>query len=362
LSTRLPAQIEVSESADGVRFRLPPPAGTWYEAGHEIWLTAGGMLRWQSGADGSSPATEIAVGNLAKFEVDSFGPLAVLTVETKQGVSHAMFTGYPRDWLDALAVELSHRCQVSTRSVEPIAPSLLAPLAALVGQPATIDAAGLQQMAEAVGAIYQKVMTARFPGAFQEEPDQPATSRVVCEQRDNGVTLTVPPGGFGPFFLLGCGLCAFAMLPTIAGFVTGFRTEDGSFGPLWLTASFWALALAVILPAYHHARAQVTLTVVGDELEVVVSSVLRTRRYSWKRNELADVRSGDNGWASGGDESNLTPVAQLHIFPKYDKKVGLLAGRDATEIRWIATVLRHALRLPHSSPDGNPAPDAAIST
>ena len=362
MSTRLPGQIEVSESADGVRFRLPPPAGTWYEAGHEICLTAGGMLRWQSGADGSSPATEIAVGNLAKFEVGLFGPLAVLTVETKQGVSHAMFTGYPRDWLDALAVELSRRCQVPTRSVEPAAPSLLAPLAALAVQPAMNDAARLQQVAEAVGAVYQRVMTARFPGAFQEEPDQPATSRVVCEQRDNGVTLTVPPGGIGPFFLLGCGLCAFAMLPTIAGFISGFRTEDGSLGPLWLSASFWALALAVLIPAFHHARAQVTLAVLGDELEAEVSSVLRTRRYSWKRNELADVRSGDNGWVSGGDESNLTPVAQLHIFPKYDKKVGLLAGRDATEIRWIATVLRRALRLPHSFPEGKSAVDITITT
>jgi hypothetical protein len=45
----------------------------------------------------------------------------------------------------------------------------------------------------------------------------------------------------------------------------------------------------------------------------------------------------------------MTPVAQLHILPKAEKRVGLLTGRDAAEVRWIASVLRRALRLPHSA-------------
>jgi hypothetical protein len=136
---------------------------------------------------------------------------------------------------------------------------------------------------------------------------------------------------------------------TLAGLTAGFQDTQGSYGPIAITVVFWAFALAVSLPAYHHAYAQLALAVAGDELEMIETSKVRTRRRSWNRADLTDIRSGDNGWASGGDESNLSPVAELHILPKGDKRVGLLAGRDVAEVRWIATVLRRALRLPHSA-------------
>jgi hypothetical protein len=117
-----------------------------------------------------------------------------------------------------------------------------------------------------------------------------------------------------------------------------------------MIAFFWAVALAVFLPAYHNARAQVVLIVEGDQLEILEKSLVGTRHRSWNRDELTDVRCGDTGWVTGSDESEMTPIAQLHILPTGTKKVGLLAGRDAAEVRWIATVLRRALRLPHSGP------------
>jgi hypothetical protein len=46
------------------------------------------------------------------------------------------------------------------------------------------------------------------------------------------------------------------------------------------------------------------------------------------RADIIEIRCGDNGWVSGSDESSMTPVAQLHIQAKGEKRIGLLAGRD----------------------------------
>jgi hypothetical protein len=313
LSAVLPWQIEVFESPGGAHFRLPPPAGSWSGARLEVCVTADGKLRWQTG----SAPTEVAVGDLACFLIGPFAHLAVLSVETRRGTTHAVCSGYPHDWLAALAAELSRRCRVPMQDASGPRPS-----------PSTLPPAT----------------------AEQEEPDQPPSSRVVCQPRHDGVTLIVPPGPFGLFVLLGLALSGFAVLFTLGGLSTGFRTEGGNYGPVLVVVVTWAIALAVLLPAYHNSRARVVLTVAGDRLEMLESSPVRTRRRSWDRAELDDVRCGDNGWVSGGDDSNMTSVAQLHILPKREKRVGLLTGRDPTEVRWIATVLRRALRLPHGFP------------
>jgi hypothetical protein len=348
VSATLPFEIEVLESADGVHFRLPPPAGDWKRARHEVCVTSDGKLRWQTDSDPASTTTEVAIADVARFGVSPFGPLALLFVKTRQGATHTVCAGYPRKWLEALAAELSRRCGVPSGPPPNSRPRLpaLPPLPDLA-LPLSVDA--VRKLGEDMRALYEHIQTAaaRVP-EFQEEPNQPPSSQVICQRRDNGVTLIVPPSGAGLFFLLGCGLCAFAVLATLAGLMTGFHTDDGNYGPLVLVLILSAVALAVFLPAYHNARAQVALAVTGDQLEMLERSRVRTRHRVWNRADLTDIRSGDNGWASGGDESNLQPVAELHIFPRAERKVGLLAGRDAREVRWIATVLRRALRLPRS--------------
>jgi hypothetical protein len=49
-------------------------------------------------------------------------------------------------------------------------------------------------------------------------------------------------------------------------------------------------------------------------------------------------------------EVNGRPVLELQIHPVGGKKWGLLAGRDEDELRWMATALRRALKLPAHSP------------
>ena len=366
VNTILPSQIEVFQSPDGVHFRLPPPAGSSGDAHHDVCVTTDGKLRWQTTSDTTPTTNELAVGDLAQFVIGPFGDLAVLSVKTRQGTTHAVCVGYPRDWLGALATELDHLCRVLTGRASSPSPSAFEVMHAL-GEKIQVARGGLaafkddpnagtcRQLGEALRALYEKVQTVSdgtSVDAFQEDPDQPPSSKVIYQVRDNGVALLVPPGGYGFFFLLGCGLCAFAAVPTLASLLTGFRATDGSYWPVVIVVILWAAALAVFLPAFHNARSQVELTVVGDELEMLQSSPLRTRRCSWNRADLADVRCGDNGWVSGGeDDSTMTPVVQLHILPKGEKKVGLLTGRDAAEVRWIAAVLRRALHLSHASDD-----------
>jgi hypothetical protein len=351
VSTTLPSQIEVLQLADGVHFRLPPPAGTYPGSHHEVCVTSDGKLRWQAGSGSSPSAQEVAGEDLVQLVVGPFGDLAVLAVESRQGGLRAICTGYRRDWLEALAAVLRHHCRLPTRTDADLKPSPpLLPQA--IASPADRRAAAVRQFGEGLRSLYEQIRTdgASAPDKVpesRENPDQPPNSRVIHQTHDNGVTLIIPPGGPGPFFLLGCGLCVLPAILTLAGLCTGFRDTEGSYGPVAMIGISWAIALAVLLPAYHNAYAHVTLAVVGDELEMLESSKVRTRRRSWNRADLTGVCCGDNGWVSGSDDSNLTPVAQLHILPKGEKKVGLLAGRDAAEVSWIATVLRGALRLPH---------------
>jgi len=61
----------------------------------------------------------------------------------------------------------------------------------------------------------------------------------------------------------------------------------------------------------------------------------------WHRGELAAVRMDASGM-----KVNDEPVPELRIEPTAGKKVGLMAGRDEQELRWVATLLRRQLALP----------------
>lgn len=43
---------------------------------------------------------------------------------------------------------------------------------------------------------------------------------------------------------------------------------------------------------------------------------------------------------------NNRPVLELQVHPKQGSKFGVLSGRDHGELRWMATVLRRALKVP----------------
>jgi hypothetical protein len=111
-----------------------------------------------------------------------------------------------------------------------------------------------RQLGEAMRAVCERIKTASTAASHvapEEDLDQPPSSQVIYQVRDDGVALLVPSGGPGFFFLLGCLLCAFAAVPTIASLITGFRADNGSYAPVLIVVLFWAVALAVFLPAFH---------------------------------------------------------------------------------------------------------------
>jgi hypothetical protein len=80
------------------------------------------------------------------------------------------------------------------------------------------------------------------------------------------------------------------------------------------------------------------LAEVGEQLMVMQSGPLGSKRWEWPREKVARIAVGPSGMAV-----NDVPVLELQIHAKAGKKMGLLAGRDEAELHWLATRLRRAL-------------------
>src|SRR5262249_18306319 len=101
---------------------------------------------------------------------------------------------------------------------------------------------------------------------------------------------------------------------------------------------FWAVGAGLMLGALHMGRRQAVLAVVGDRLLALQSGPLGAKRREWRRKELGRVAVGPSGMTV-----NDSPILELQVHARDGTKLGLLAGRDADELYWIATRLRRAL-------------------
>jgi hypothetical protein len=175
-------------------------------------------------------------------------------------------------------------------------------------------------------------------------PDQPAGSLVQVEEYAGDVCLNVPAAGLrrgsmGLFFfaLMWCG---FMVVFTTVIALPGSKRD----GPLWVIIlfllGFWAVGLGMMAVAINLGRRTATLTAEGGRLRV------ETKELEWSRGEISAFRAD-----TSNIEVNHRPVIELQIHPCTGKKVGLLAGRDEKELRWMATRLRHALDVPARKPE-----------
>ncbi len=85
-------------------------------------------------------------------------------------------------------------------------------------------------------------------------------------------------------------------------------------------------------------RRQATVTAGNSGLTVVQTGPFGAKRREFRRADIAAIRADASGMAV-----NDVPIIELQIHPITGKKVGLFAGRDAGELRWMATELRTAL-------------------
>jgi hypothetical protein len=184
---------------------------------------------------------------------------------------------------------------------------------------------------------------------FHERGEQPAGSDVVMEQSAGSVTLRVPPTGIWrsnkASLLAGIIWCSTFAVGNFFLLTSGVLPRDIPV-PMLLFAGifdliFSAAGLIAIGQAVYLGRREAVLALVGDELMVLQTSPLGSKRNQWHRAEVADV-----GVGMGQMVMNNQPTIELQVLPRSGAPVGLLTGRDAAELEWIATVLRRALRMP----------------
>ncbi len=251
-------------------------------------------------------------------EFASSKEFAVLTAELTCGKSRLLVPGYPREWLVALANELSTLLTVEARTTE--VPTRIVPVA--VVDASTISNGGIERL------------------------EQPAESLIDHQILPDGCVFTVPApgvwqgsGGLFGFSLLWCGFMT--VFTTFAGFAfaNGKPNNDDAVWifPLFITL-FWAVGIGVLVASINMGRRQAAIAVTNGRMKSIVSGLFGTTRKEWELAELETVRKGPSGM-----EVNDVPVMQLHIVPRTGAKYGLLTGRDEAELEWMATHLRRYL-------------------
>jgi hypothetical protein len=166
---------------------------------------------------------------------------------------------------------------------------------------------------------------------------QPANSKAVLDEYPEGVTINLPPAGFR-----GAGATLLVVGVLVTGLMTGLIALARGV-PDSIRGIFAAVGVIGLLIAIHGvrvARRRAVIAIVGPQLLIMQTGLIRSRERKWTVSDLAAVRMDKSGI-----EINQQPVLELQIVPKTGLKFGLLASRDEAEIRWIAAVLRQRLRL-----------------
>jgi hypothetical protein len=184
-----------------------------------------------------------------------------------------------------------------------------------------------------------------------DEPKQPTGSWALAERTVDGLTVTLPAPGCRrdrrarvvlPFAV------AAVVFFVLNGLAAGRVVVVGSSGAAEVAAVVtWLLGsgtLAAILAAWVVRRAGCRTTLRADEkgLAVVRSGpLLRPQRQEWPRATVAALRLGT---AVPGAHGGKGFALRLHT--RDGRAVNVLTGDDDAELRWLATVLRRALRVP----------------
>jgi len=283
-------------------------------------LDHAGPFRWRR---------RLPKGRIRKFTVKSggakvndkpvtTGPLAelgALFVEFEEGKPRIVALGYPRDWLQALAEDLSARVGATAYTLAPPA------------------------------VEFADLMTESQP-QFADVTNKPADSLVKVEPRPNGFVLVVPPAGLrkGSKGLFGFGIIWCLFMSVFTGFLvfaSGKNSGGGTpLAPWAFIVLFWLIGLGMLAGAINMARRRAMLLVENDRLSVAQVGIFGAKKWDWNRASISTIRADASGM-----EVNGVPVIELQIHPVGGKKAGFFGGRDEQELRWMATELRHALRL-----------------
>jgi hypothetical protein len=217
---------------------------------------------------------------------------------------------------------------------------VLEPLAPVLSQQLSLAATNADIATPATNAITVQVVEP----PSRDVSEQPATSQVVCEQHANGVTLTVPPVGVlvphGGMFIVGCVFETLGWVVLGIIVVSQFQGNPKPLALIGLAIVAIAAGTAMMLMALQAGLKRFIFAVVGDQLLLLEAGLLRSKRHEWTRDAIADIVCDTNHFSQ---TSRGKPF--LGIVLKDKTTIEFLVDRDELELRWIATVLRNALRL-----------------
>ncbi|HXR08542.1 MAG TPA: hypothetical protein VN765_14500, partial [Candidatus Acidoferrum sp.] len=163
------------------------------------------------------------------------------------------------------------------------------------------------------------------------------------QRQTASIVLDLPPAGLrkGTKGLFGFAIfwCLFMVVFTsVVVFTTREKTVNDFWPFLLFLCGFWAIGIGLMAKAVSMGRQRATVTAGNSGLTVVQTGPFGVKRREFRRPDIAAIRADASGMAV-----NNVPIIELQIHPVTGKKVGLFAGRDAGELRWMATELRHAM-------------------
>lgn len=250
-----------------------------------------------------------------------------LLAETARGRKVWLALGYPREVLAALAAKLAQ------------------PVASELAQPVTDPVTGEPAAAPILVPVVVEAPDA--PG--RDVREQPPDSRVRLERHPDGVTVTVPRlgvvKGSGGMVFMGLIFSAVGGVFTVSLIERLLNPNAGPIGGTPIGAIFLVIGVVMLVASVQAGMKRVVLAVVGDRLLTFETGPLGSRRREFTRDGLRDIACGPSNVSV-----NKKPLPQLQIVEVYESTVGMLTGRDETELMWIATVLRQALKLPAAPP------------
>jgi hypothetical protein len=256
----------------------------------------------------------VTAGASSNGQAVTTGPLAaiaMLIAEFEKGKPRIVAAGYPREWLEAMAADLSARAGRS----QPTPPQM-------------------------------EVVDAREnPPQFRDVAEKPVDSKVEVQRHVGSIVLEIPPAGLCRgsmgLFPFASFWCLFMVVFTSAVVLgkKGVPAKDFWTATLF-TSGFWAMGLGMMAVAVNLGRRRATLTAGQSGLTVVQTGPFGVKRREFLRGDIAAIRAD-----ASSVMVNHARVLELQIHPLTGKKLGLFAGRDAGELRWMATELRNALSV-----------------
>jgi hypothetical protein len=242
--------------------------------------------------------------------------LAAMRAEFESGRPMLIAVGYPERWLLPLAEQLKHDL-----------PTLC---------PATLF--------EDDESVTVEVVAVAPDAPSRDRAERPADTAVAVDENPDGITITIPPAGLrkGSKGLFAFSVAWCVLMAVFTAAVIRGPLLQGGWGSAWpflaFCAAFWAVGGAMMVGAVNMGRRHAIIDVVDDVLLINRRNLFGLKSHKWARAELESVTVGPSGM-----EVNDIPVLELKVRPVTGKAVGLFAGRDDRELRWLASLIARRL-------------------